>query len=1131
MKIRAFLSAMLLLITVAALAGEERVVTIESARMTQYIKRAPAEPKTEAGDDAEADVTGETEAAAEPEAAGETAADDDGETRLEAGEGYSPPKDKSESWGEEMILFSGEVVIVVTEGSSKSTISADEIVYDKGRDTLEARGNVTYEHSTGKSGSERFTGEALLFDIKKEEGVFLKGIVTQDSGKKDSDPYIIHSEVTGRDSSTTMAFKNGVLTTCDEEEPHWSINASRIWLLPGNEIAILNGVFFIGPLPVFYIPFFYYPGDEMIFHPVFGYRNREGYFVQTTTYLMGRKPLPVKDSKTGSSFSDFLQGDVLKEQKREGLFFRNQKEDAKDLDPDYLKLMVDGYSSLGAMIGLDGSFSTNGYFKTISFLLSAGFSRTLYEPSSGLGFSTYDDQGKEHWNSGIFFGNEVPFRYRTKLSVQMDKKPFTLSMSMPLVSDPEYQDDFLDRSEDLNWFKLLTDKEELAKDENDSDETSYSWNINGSINPDMSATSPWLKTFSVSSISGVMTFNSKTNSTLTGQELLYSPERKFYYPEIIKPELKLSIAGTILTSADTSSKKSVEGIDTGSLVNPYTNLPEQKPEVKPEAIEDEKESSETTEGDGTAEAVEAPDAVSPTQDEFKDGIERFVPSPGNVTKTVGGRKGSEYSITWGLDPSFVHETRYDSTEWEESSDIDWSNYSSLYYQVKSTARLKGEYSWDSDMFTISTVLNFTGTYQEHPWLSDGVYNTDAKKNKVYLSDYESSVYTVKNNDTVKYVPFNRSELFKPISLSWNFTGDIVKTEFTGTADDPDWEQKTFEWDEDYIDTHTAVSTLGVAIGPYEQKFTLTSNLPPLLESYGGNMQFSWFFGSLTMSSKLYEKEDAAENREWLWDPLKAVFSWKFPYDLSFSQEYTYDIEDSKSTRLNFTGSFKSLSAYYTLTDTVPYDFVEGEGWVLKNTGQEFVPTAAGMAFNNGSRPLNLYQWDNRVALQLKVVSNLEFNLLKLTDSSFTFSPSLTLKIFEFLDLTFSSTSGNEVIARYFQDWMDLPTPLPGETNIFKDLFKSVNFFDEQGRKESGFKLKSLNFELTHYLHDWTMNFKTSIKPELKEDGGRYSYEFVPTVTFMVQWKPISDIKTTVKSEENVFSLNTTDDEDDDDDDD
>ena len=289
-----------LLISTIPFFAEDRIVTIESARTSEYIKT-------------------------------DTSKVENAEVAKQDGE---------------MIRFSGNVVIVVTEGKSISRINADEIVYDKIRDTLEARGNVKYEHTNGKSGSEKFTGNVLLFNIKKQEGVFLGGAVEQDTGRANSDPYIIHAEVTGKDSSSTMAFKNGILTTCDADDPHWSINASRIWLLPGNEIGILNGIFFIGPLPVLYIPFFYYPSDEMIFHPVFGFRNRSGYFVQTTSYIIGRKPLPVRTgNSSGTSFTDFLQGDILKEQKRNGLFLENLEDDAKTTDPDYLKILADSYSS------------------------------------------------------------------------------------------------------------------------------------------------------------------------------------------------------------------------------------------------------------------------------------------------------------------------------------------------------------------------------------------------------------------------------------------------------------------------------------------------------------------------------------------------------------------------------------------------------------------------------------------------------------------------------------------------------------------------------------------------------------------------------------------------------------------
>ncbi len=1051
--------------------AEERTVKIESARITEYVKRT------------------------EPAGVAEGATASTG------------------TYGEEILRFTGDVVIVVTEGSSVSRIGADEILFDKSRDTLEARGNVTYEHSTGKSGGEKYRGEALLFDIKKQEGVFMKGVVTQDSGKKDGDPYIIHAEITGRDSSSTIAFKDAVLTTCDEDEPHWSINASRVWLLPGNEIAILNGILYIGPLPVFYIPFFYYPGDEMIVHPVFGFRNREGYFVQTTTYLAGRKPLPQKDAKEGTSFADFLQGDTLKEQRREGLFLRNLPEDAKDSNGDYLKLMVDGYSSLGAMVGVDGSFQTSGYVNSVKFLGSVAFSKTLFAPSSGILYSTYDSLGNEHYNKGIFFGNEIPVRYRTEFSLKMDKKPFQLSVSLPLVSDPEYMDDFFDRSEDLNWFKFLTEQAELARDDNDTDETTYSWTVSGSIKPDMSWSGPWLDTLSVSTLSGVMTFNSKTNSTLSGEEALYSPERLFYYPELIKPEIRVSMGGTLLSSANEPAARSARQ-ETGTLGNPF----KEEPADSSAAVSDKKGVSESKEGQSSGESQEAATKQKT--------VDAFLPPLSGAVTPVSGIGDTAYSVTWGFDPQYIQEIRYSPAGWNQPSDIDWNDYSSLYYQLRASARIRGLYSVDNDFLSLSSMLSFSGTYQDHPWLSADVYDTAAKRDAVVLSDYKASVYQVTSTDSVKFVPFNRDELLKPVSLAWDFKGDLIKNEFTGTVADPAWENRPFEWSKDYVSTHTATSVVGVALGPYEQKVTFVNNLPPLLQSYSGTAQFAWLYGTLTMTSKLYEKEVAAGENDWLWDPLKSTLNWSFPIGLKLTQEYTHSIEENEPSRLYFSASYGSLSAYYTMTSAIPYRLDIMQGWVLDGTAKEFVPSDAGLTYDNSAKPLSIYRWNNRLYLNLSLYSNLKFDLLRITNSSFTFSPKLTFKVYDFLDLSLSSTSSNEVIARYFQDWMDLPVTLPGETNIVKDLVKSFNFFNTSDREMSGFKLKNMKFGMTHYLHDWTMNLDITVEPTLRSSGSSYYYDFTPTVDFIVQWKPISDIKTRVRSKEGVFTLNTTDSDDD-----
>lgn len=1032
--VKRFASLVLLLCALAPLCAQ-RTVTIESARSTEYVRTGEGEEQTE------------------------------------------------------RIVFRGDVVIAVRDGTIVSRIGAQEVVYDKTRDMLEARGSVTFDRKTGTNSSQKFSGDSLLFDIKDYEGVFLDGVVTQNSGKKSGDPYIVHSEITGRDSGGTMAFKNAMLTSCDSGEPHWSINASRIWLLPGNEIAILNGLFFIGPLPVLYIPAFYYPSDDMIVNPVFGYRTREGYFVQTTTYLSGRKQLESTNSSK-TTFSNFLQSDTLKEQERHGLFLKNLETDLADKSPDYVKLMFDAYSTLGAMAGLEGNLSPkDGYIKNFRFSSLFGISRTVYLLSGNSVYTSYDLSGNEERNDGYFFGMEIPFRYRHEISFSMDKKPFRVSVSMPLISDPFFRKDFSDRSEDLNWFKFVLDQDKLATTNTVSEETSYSWNINASISPDVSFAAPWITSFTVSNLSGLMTFNSKTNTTVSDS---FSPERRFFYPEIIRPQIKMSMGGTILSSARPSAPAKAVKADTGNIQDPFAS-----------------------EGGG--------------QDGSQDtaGTERFIPSGGNSLIPSVQPLSSSYTLNWSFEPSFLHETRYNAKNWNEPSDVDWNTYASTYYQLRADGTVRGNFARSDQAFSLSSTLNFTGVYQDHPWLSEEVYSTEASRNAVLLTDYKANVYSVTNTSSSSFSPFRRDSLLKPVSMSWNLNSDIIRTVFTGTVDDPRWEVRTVEWSRQFIKTHTATATVGVSLANYDQTLRLTSNLPPLLESYAGTATFNHAFTTISMTTRLFERENLA--KRWFWDPYTARATVYLPLQIRLSQEYVYNIEDNTHSRLHYALSRDPVSATFTMAHTYPYTLQSGSGWIVPpSTDKEFIPTSAGFAFNNSAKPLRLYTWKNRIFLQAQLSTSVNFDLLKLTDSFFVFTPGLTLKIHEFLDLSFSSTSRNDSIARYYQNWIDLSSPLPGETNIFTDLVKSFNFGNEQDRIESAFKLKNLALSLTHYLHDWTANLKITAIPELVDlSNGRKKYEFIPELVFMVQWKPISDIKTTVKSADGVFSLNVSDDDEDD----
>ncbi len=80
-------------------------------------------------------------------------------------------------------------------------------------------------------------------------------------------------------------YKKASITSCDEEPPHYKFRSSRVYLVPEKYFLAYNNVFFVGKIPVFYLPVLYRPlmaGTPFvsIFRP--GYDQRNGLFVKST---------------------------------------------------------------------------------------------------------------------------------------------------------------------------------------------------------------------------------------------------------------------------------------------------------------------------------------------------------------------------------------------------------------------------------------------------------------------------------------------------------------------------------------------------------------------------------------------------------------------------------------------------------------------------------------------------------------------------------------------------------------------------------------------------------------------------------------------------------------------------------
>ena len=115
-------------------------------------------------------------------------------------------------------------------------------------------------------------------------------------------------------------------------------------------------------------------------------------------------------------------------------------------------------------------------------------------------------------------------------------------------------------------------------------------------------------------------------------------------------------------------------------------------------------------------------------------------------------------------------------------------------------------------------------------------------------------------------------------------------------------------------------------------------------------------------------------------------------------------------------------------------------------------------------------------------------------SMFTFTPSITFSIAEFLDFTFSFSSSNNA----FYDYVTSGNFF-GE--FFADLGRSFDFFGD-GRYNTNFVMSEARLDVVHYMDDWDLHCSYAAYIELNDD----IYEFVPEFSVYLSWKIMPDLK-------------------------
>ena len=180
-------------------------------------------------------------------------------------------------------------------------VDAEQLDYDKINGRITAAGNVVIvcgsdELRAGRvlvnvnSGDTYAIGNVLLRRGSQEVKAdkmhynFRTRVCSLDAPVVDASPFRALADTVTRSAENVFVLNNAKVTTCIYKHPHshYHIRARKIKVEPGKNMKALGAVWFFGPIPCFYIPYWYQRLDEQS-----GFRLYPGYRSRWGAYLLG----------------------------------------------------------------------------------------------------------------------------------------------------------------------------------------------------------------------------------------------------------------------------------------------------------------------------------------------------------------------------------------------------------------------------------------------------------------------------------------------------------------------------------------------------------------------------------------------------------------------------------------------------------------------------------------------------------------------------------------------------------------------------------------------------------------------------------------------------------------------------
>ncbi len=425
------------------------------------------------------------------------------------------------------VMLTGNASITFTDDQGVvSQLAADSIIIDTASRHLAALDNVVYSSESSNAAIQNM--EADIISIFWESGEIKVSNATTSSEKQtaeDADPvtFFTSGETLTYTPGGSILYENGRIGSA-AVDPYSSITASSIAMLPGQDMMISNAYLSIGRVPIFWVPFFFFPGSRVVGNPAFGFSSTHGSFINTTFELLGSSDR-ISSSEDSSSFMSMVTtsesgGDL----RPHGAYYSSSEpltpieQWAKDTSS-YVALMADAYADLGIHAGIDSKLHLLSDTMTIDIF--SGVALSQENTSYGTGkFRYYGINSATYENYGLNLSLSLPFYSDSRVMYDFGNRVSGFSI-MHVVSPPSFPETY------TSSISTFTDK--LTLDYTLPSEYA----------------STYLESFTVSDLA-------------IGADMRWSSsERKYYIEGVTLPSFNMSITGALFSFAGSTEPRAI----------------------------------------------------------------------------------------------------------------------------------------------------------------------------------------------------------------------------------------------------------------------------------------------------------------------------------------------------------------------------------------------------------------------------------------------------------------------------------------------------------------------------------------------------------------------------------------------